>query len=97
MDDAAIAMQMKWGQMQLSVHAAGIGYSPDLVNDLFTQANRGWRQMLADTSQYEEVEDGSEVEEYLNSAIGTFESLLAGNDLDECDCDECASEFEEEE
>lgn len=96
MSESAIAMQLKWGQIQLSVQAAGIGYSPDLVNDLFTQANRGWRQMLADTSQYEEIEDHSEVEGYLNSAIGTLESLLSDAE-DDCDCEECAYESEEEE
>lgn len=83
----AIAMQVKWNGIQMAVHAAGVPYSPDLVNDLITQVNRGWRQVLKDTSEYEEVDESSEIEEYLNNTIGTLEALM---NEEACSCEECA-------
>jgi len=92
--DTAIALQIKWQGIQLSIHAAGMPYSPDSMNDIMLQANRGWKQLLKDTSEYEAVPDDDEIDR-LDTSLSALQSLLSGSGDEECECDECSGDNEE--
>lgn len=73
-----IALQLRWHEIQYSVHVAGVDYSPDVFNDINAQANRAFRAMIKDTSEYEMEDSASsdEVDEYVNSTIEALSSLF---------------------
>ena len=98
----AISLQIKWQGIQLSVHAAGMPYSPDSMNDIMLQANRGWKQLLKDTSEYEPTPPANEQADAIDTSLRALEALLNGvaesdDDCDEdCDCDDCDEDSDED-
>ena len=94
--DTAIALQIKWQGIQLSIHAAGMPYSPDSMNDIMLQANRGWKQLLKDTSEYEALPDDEGIEG-LDTSLSALQALLGGSADEECDCEDCFDDSEGDE
>lgn len=92
----AISLQMKWQGIQLSVHAAGMSYSPDSMNDIMLQANRGWKQLLKDTSEYEATPPADEQTDVMDTSLQALHELLMGpgsaDEDEECDCEDCSDE-----